>query len=397
MKKFLILLLILCLTGCGQMGSAEFSKEDFKNITTANNQFAFDLFHELKESNKPNVFFSPISVHLALAMTYNGAANETKKEMASVLHVNDLQLEELNQAYASFLYRNNLKDRKTTLNFANSIWMKKGYPFLDKFKKDIKDYYHATLEEEDFTDPKTVDKINHWVRKNTNNKIDKIVKDIPANTVAYLINAIYFKGAWNHPFEKGLTFEDDFYITEQESIKHPFMVNEHQYNYLENDLFQAIELPYENNEMSMYVLLPNKGKTLEDLMKDFTFQTWEQWKSQFSENPGKIILPKFKIEYEANLNDPLIHLGMGKAFSGEADFQNMIKNGGVNIDEVLHKSFIKVDEKGTEAAAVTSVAVVESAFAGQSFTMNVNRPFLFLIQDNESGIILFMGIVSKPE
>jgi len=397
LRKLFIFFMVILLAGCTPSGSANFNKEDYKNISDASNEFAFDLLFNLlqnKEDEEGNLFISPISIHLALAMTYNGANSETKEEMAKVLNIDSFELEEINRAYASFLNRVSNRDYGATLNIANSIWIQKGYPFLDSFKKNVKDYYRATVEEVEYTNPATKDKINNWVADATNQKIKDMLTQIRPDTVAYLINAIYFKGDWKHPFKKEQTYQNTFF-TNSEQINHDFMYQDEKFSYFQNDLFQGISLPYENDEMSMYVLLPNENKSLEDFYKEFSFVQWNNWKKQFSLQQVQLKLPKFQFEYEVELNDALIELGMPTAFTNYADFSQMVKNGGIKISEVKHKSFVLVNEEGTEAAAATSVGMVETAIM-ESVKMTVNRPFVFLIEDNDSGLILFIGEVNDP-
>lgn len=403
MKGFyLFLTLILFLTGCGtssspDFGAAEFKKDDYKMITEANNRFAFDLLNELATNKEePNIFFSPFSIHSALSMTYNGAEGDTQKEMAEVLHVNSYQQADINRAYASFLNRTLERDYDATLNIGNSLWLKQGYPFLEDFVTKTEDYYLAKVSEMDFSDPKTANVINRWVKQKTNGKIEEMIENIEANTVAYLINAIYFYGEWEHSFDKQQTFEDAFYGRGNNPKQQAFMRQANPFNYYENEEMQAIDLPYKDNELSMIVMMPKEGASLDNFYQQLTFEHWTNWVSQFNRQVVSITLPKFKMDYSTNLNDPLINLGMPSAFSSNADFSKMVKNGGVCIDEVLHKSYIEVNEKGTEAAAATSVEMKEAASPVMKI-MNVNRPFFFVIKENESGIILFMGEVNSPE
>lgn len=403
MKEFyLILSLILFLTGCGtstppDFGTAEFKKDDYKLITETNNRFAFDLLNELiKNKEEPNTFFSPFSIHSALSMTYNGAAGDTQREMAEVLHVSDYEQSEVNRAYASFLSRTFEQNYNATLNIANSLWLKEGYPFLEDFVTKTEDYYLAKVSEMDFSDPTTADEINKWVKQKTNGKIEKMIENIESNTVAYLINAIYFYGEWEHSFDEKQSFEDSFYVMGDKPKQQAFMRQTNQYNYYENEQMQAIDLPYKDNELSMIVMLPKEGASLDDFYEQLTYEQWTNWVSQLNKHEVSITLPKFKMDYSTNLNDSLINLGMPSAFTGNADFSEMVKNGGVCIDEVLHKSYIEVNEKGTEAAAATSVEMKEAASPIMKI-MNVNQPFFFVIRDNESGIILFMGEVNSPE
>ena len=288
------------------------------------------------------------------------------------------------------------RDYDATLNIANSLWLKEGYPFLEDFVTRTEDYYLAKVTEMDFTDPKAADEINQWVKQKTNGKIEEMIENIEANTVAYLINAIYFYGEWEHSFDKQQTFEDTFYVRGSNPKQQLFMRQTNPFNYYENEQMQAIDLPYKDNELSMIVMLPKEGILLDEIYGELTYEQWINWVSQFNKQEVSITLPKFQMDYSTNLNDPLINLGMPSAFSGKADFSEMVENGGVYIDEVLHKSYIEVNEKGTEAAAATSVEMKETASPVMK-AMNVNRPFFFVIQDNESGIILFMGEVNSPE
>ena len=398
MKKGILLLLVILLAGCGNpFGSAEFEKEDYKKIAEANNRFSFDLLKELNNlEGEQNLFFSPISIHMALSMTYNGAAGKTREEMADVLYVQDMKLEELNQANASFLSKTLDKDFKSTLKIANSLWIQKGYPFLEDFIKSTKDYYLAEFQEKDFSSKKTIEEINHWVDKKTEGNIKDLINEIRPNTVGFLINAIYFKGDWEYPFDEKETYTGDFILENGKTKKHSFMTQTGHFHYYEDDLLQGIELPYKNKELSMVIFLPKEGKSLDEVHKLLSFEQWNSWLSQFQEKEGRIDFPKFTMDYSVTLNDPLIQLGMPTALSDQADFSKMVDGGGVMIDEVLHKSFIEVNEKGTKASGATAVIIKETAVAIDTFTMTVNRPFFFAIKDNESGMILFLGEVYEP-
>ena len=418
MKKLLLLFMAFVLAGCGETGSVTERdlEEDVQNLPGDNgnaqkpadrngavqklaaavNGFAFDLYPLLHESAEgKNLFFSPASIHLALAMTYNGAAGGTKEEMAAVLHADGMEAGELNGSYASFLNMAEAKKGKNELKLANSLWLKKGYPFLETYKKTVRENYGASLHEADFADPQTGEAINRWAEENTKGKIKNMVNRIPPGTVAYLLNAVYFNGKWAFPFNKEQNFEDDFYAGGKNPVTVEYMTNEREYPYFENGQFQAVELPYAGKEFSLAVILPKEGESLEEIVGQLTPEKWERWSQSFAPRRGTVTLPKFQMEYETSLNEPLQRLGMESAFSGLADFSNMVENGGVSIDEVRHKSYVRVDEKGTEAAAATSVAIVESA-AGDSFHFKADRPFLFLIRENRSGMILFIGELTEP-
>lgn len=407
MKKIIFLIIFgLFLAGCAASNNTNddnntnqspdpTNPEDYELTTTANNEFAFELYHQLNslEVDEQNIFISPTSIYLALSMVLNGADGDTKNEMAEVLHVDLKDLESINESNNAFLHAVNQKDFKAELEIGNSLWIKEGYPFLQSYMDRVTKYFLADLFEVDFTQEKTKDELNRWVSEKTNGKIKEMVSQIRPDTVAYLFNTIYFKGSWEQPFDPERTIQDTFF-GDKVTDKHPFMVQDGKYNYYENDVFQLVELPYEEQKLSMYVILPKETHTLADLYEQLTVENWNKWHQEQNYLDGTISLPKFELEYEANLNDVLISLGMPLAFSNQADFSQMVENGGVRIDEVKHKSTITVDEKGTEAAAATSVAIVEMA-ALEQFTMNVNRPFFFIIQDNESGMIMFMGEVKS--
>lgn len=394
---FFTIACLFVLTGCSKVGLSAYEKEDYKRIAETNNRFAFAIHEQLvhlEEGN--NIFFSPTSIHMALSMTVNGANGETEKQMMDVLFAEHLTLEELNRGHASFLALLAEKDDAVTLNIANSLWLKEGYPFIDEFVDNVTNFYHAETKEVDFLKPQTKEAINQWVEEATNKKIKNIVEFIDPATVLYLLNAIYFKGDWDQPFDEHLTHENVFFLADGKQKKHLFMVQDGEFNYFENDLFQAIELPYVNHEASMFIILPHEDQELAQIYDNLSFETWNSWRSQFSKSKGTLYLPKFQMEYDATLNDVLISLGMEDAFTAKADFSNMVENSGVAISEVKHKSYLDVNEQGTEAAAATSIAVVEMAAPVDRFTMNVNRPFFLAIQENTSGMILFMGAVNEP-
>lgn len=398
MKRMIFGLFLLLLAGCTQVSSNYYEEDDYQKIAEANNRFAFDLHEQLVQVDQnDNIFFSPISIHMALSMTANGASGDTEKQMLDVLHSDHMSIEQLNRGHASFLDLIAKKDYGVTLNIGNSLWLKEDYPFVKNFVDDVNGYYRAEVNEVDFLQEKTKGEINNWVKNKTNNKIDKIVEQIDPSTVLYLINAIYFKGDWDSPFNDALTYEDSFTLPDGNTKRTPFMVQDGEFNYFENNHFQAIELPYANHDASMFIFLPKEDVNLEQFYDNLSLEAWNSWKSQFAKREGTITLPKFQMEYETVLNDILMELGMTDAFTASADFTNMVDGGGVAVSEVRHKSFIEVNEQGTEAAAATSVAVVELAAPVDSFTMHVNRPFFFLIEENSSQMILFMGEVSEPQ
>ncbi|ACB84308.1 proteinase inhibitor I4 serpin [Natranaerobius thermophilus JW/NM-WN-LF] len=339
---------------------------------------------------------SPISVNYALYMTYSGADGETKEEMETALKLNGLDSEELNEQMHHLA--NYLEYGGVDLQIANSIWGRKNrVEFLDTFQDDMKDYYNARMEELDFNDPEASDTINNWVAENTEDKIEEMVPDnIPNGVLVYLINAIYFNGNWDIPFPEENTREDTF-ITEkgEERTVDMMSISEEEFSYLENNLFQAVALPYEDESYQMTLYLPQEENSLEDFYNEMNSQNWKKWQKEFMDLEGEVKLPKFKMEYEIELNDVLKDMGMETPFE-DADLSKMFhQSQGIYISEVLHKSFIEVDEKGTEAAAATSVAVEEAA-SMHEFQIEFNRPFFYAIENTEVDTILFMGVVHDP-
>ncbi|MCX8014731.1 MAG: serpin family protein, partial [candidate division WOR-3 bacterium] len=274
-----------------------------------------------------------------------------------------------------------------------------------KFKKEFvntnKKYYNAQLTVLDFANPKSTDIINQWVSKATDNKIRKIIEAIGEDVVVFIINAIYFKGIWHNKFDKNQTAEQIFYTLDGEEKKQPMMRQKGTYNYLENDKFQAVSLPYTNHERSMYIFLPKKDSNIKEFLQKLSFENWQRWQSAFRLHKGNITIPKFRLEYEKSLKPALSAIGMAIAFDdNRANFTKMASTqvkGNIFIGDVKHKTYLEVNEQGTEAAAVTAVQIEVKAAPIDEFTMIVDRPFFYAIVDNQTEAILFMGVVTEPE
>ncbi len=251
----------------------------------------------------------------------------------------------------------------------------------------------------DFSDPAAAGIINDWVYNNTNGKIDKIVDDIPFYIVMYLINAMYFKGTWKYEFDKNETINDWFNTPNGNQVPCKLMVQKNDFSYFENPDFQAIDLLYGDGNFSMTVLLPAPDKNVDSLIAGFSETNWAIWMNSFSEQSGTLLLPKFKLEYEITLNDVLKSMGMKIAFiPGQADFTKMYTGPfDLFIDEVKHKTFVKVDEEGTEATAATAVVTKARSAPLPPPTFRADHPFVFLIRDNDTGSILFIGRVACPD
>jgi serpin B len=370
-------------------------------LAAASNAFGFDLFQELRrqEANK-NVFFSPLSVTVALAMTYNGAVGETKKAMARALKIEGMNHSELNRASAELLKALKSADPKIELDIANSLWARGGMRFNEDFLARNRQFYGAEISTLDFNSPQSVATINRWVSDSTKGKIGKIIDRIDPQQVMFLINAVYFKGQWQKRFEKSLTEDQPFYLLGGKQTQVPMMAQSGNYLYYRGDKFQALNLPYGNGGVSLYLFLPDKGSSLDEFLKGLGYQKWEEWINSFNKTPGDVKLPRFKLDYEKTLNDPLKALGMGVAFSArEADFSGIRAEKDLHISEVKHKAVVDVNEEGTEASAATSVGVSVTSVQAprESFTFIADRPFLMAIRDAQTGAILFMGTVMEPK
>ncbi|HEX6046024.1 MAG TPA: serpin family protein [Pyrinomonadaceae bacterium] len=398
MKPF-IALAIIVLLACSHIAG---TSVHVAQPAPAASKFAFRLYDKLlKQDPNTNVFVSPTSISFALAMTYNGAGGKTREAMARVLDIEGLTLDEVNNAFANLQRGPAPADPKVQLNIANSLWTRKGITFKPDFLQRARQHYDATVTTLNFDDPRAPDAINDWVKQKTNNLIDSIVDRISSDKILFLINAIYFKGQWKEEFEKAKTKQAPFHLLNGQQKEVPLMTQTGKYVYFEDKDFQAVSLPYGTGRVSMYVFLPASNTTLADFQKTITSENWENWMSRFRITPGTIMLPRFEVTYEANLNEALKAIGMAEAFDPMgADFSGMMNTGErVYISEVKHKAFAQINEEGTKAAAVTSVGVSTTSVTiePKPFVMRVDRPFFFAIRDNANGALLFMGSVVDPQ
>ncbi len=368
------------------------------DLVSANTGFGFELFHELLgEEPSENVFISPSSIAFALAMTYNGADGETRTAMAEVLGLGGMSLDRVNQANADLMASLQQAEPAVELSIANSLWAREGVEFLPDFLGTNEEFYGAKVTALDFANPEASKTINGWVSDETRGKIEEIVAEpIDADTILFLINATYFKGKWAEQFDEADTRDDTFTLLDGTQRTVPMMSQSGKFRYFEGDGLQAISLPYQEERVSMYIFLPDEDSSLAEFCAELDADTWEGWVSQLHKQEGSITMPRFKAEYEAELNEALKAVGMEVAFTAGADFGNMVEQW-VFISEVRHKSFVEVNEEGTEAAAATSVEISKEAPTQQPFRMVVDRPFFCAIRDNETGTLLFMGAIVEPK
>ena len=370
-----------------------------EDIAASVNRFGLKLFQKLCEAEKDsNVFISPLSVSMALTMVLNGAESETARALASTLELAGLSRDQINESYEKLNDQLTTIDTAVVFKIANSIWYREEISVEQSFLNVNQAFFDARISPCNFSDPGTADTINAWVSRNTKDKIPTIVeKPINPDLVMILINAIYFDGNWAHQFDEEYTHDDEFSLPDGSKTSCKMMSQEKRFRYFENDSFQAVDLPYGDGAFSMIIFLPKPGVRVDNLIGRFHKDSLEEWLGNLAMSNGTIYLPKFKIEYKSDLSEILISLGMGIAFSAGADFSGINKEGRLFISFVKHKTFIEVDEEGTEAAAVTSVGMATSAGPSGSFVMRMDRPFLFLIRENNSQAILFIGKIVEPE
>ncbi len=399
MKKILILILFLSLSAgiwyCttpeepeGNGFVPEITSLE-KSVVKAGNSFTMELFPALnEEETHKNIFISPFSISTALSMTYNGARGETRSSMAEILCFPDLSFDQVNNAYRNLTEYLKTADEEVTLNIANSIWIKENFDVIQEFIEVNRTFYDAEVCTLDFNNPESVD-IN-WVRNKTEEKIEEIIGEIHLNACMYLINALYFKGAWTWQFDPDETLEMNFTCYDGTVNTVNMMSQKAEYLYYQAQDFQAIELPYGNEKFIMTVILPSPDVDINTFIAEMTQSHWDEWINSFPEKKTEIILmvPRFTLKYDVKLSDILSALGMDIAFTDAADFTGICPAGGIWINEVFHKTFIEVHEEGTEAAAATAV---EMTYESAEPSMVLNRPFLFTIREEETETIFFIG------
>lgn len=393
MKNWLVVSALVVLVAVSGCINSSISPENAKALADAHNTFGFKLFGELR-GNEPgkNLLISSSSISLALSMVHSGAAGETLAAMEKTLEIQGFNQTAFDRDNRDLMAVLATRDPKVELSIANSIWLNKGFAIKPEYQKNMETYYNARATSLDFGLQSSIDTINSWVADKTRGKITKVLKQAEKDEVAYLINAIYFNGKWTYQFDKKDTTDGTFYGKDKET-KIPMMRKFHEYNYFENDEFQAIRLPYGTGTAAMYVFLP---KDMDSFLGKMDGSNWTSWLEQMRPMDGTIVLPKFKFEYEKELAEELKALGMGIAFSDFANFSGM-SDTSIAISRVIHKTYIDVNEEGTEAAAVTVVGMRTTSvpIPKKPFYMEVNKPFFFGIRDEATGELLFMGVVNN--
>jgi serpin B len=423
MKKTLVSLLItlslvLPLTGCTgtavagliesdkeRIKSPDVSPADVATLVDGNTAFSFDLFQELK-SEDGNMFCSPYSISLALAMTYAGARGETEQQMADTLHY-DLSQHNLHPAF-NYLDMELAKrgkgargkdDEGFRLNIVNAIWGQKDFTFLPEFLDTLAENYGAGLRLLDFINEteKSRITINDLVSDETEGRIQDLIPQgqLDAATRLVLTNAIYFNAAWQYRFEKSMTSDSVFHLLNGQDINVPMMRQTESFGYTTGDGYQAVELQYDGGELSMVILLPDPGE-YDSFEDQLNVENTNEIINRLQYTQVALAMPKFEFESEFKMKDTLSRMGMPVAFSPSADFSGMTGGKELYIDQVIHKAFVSVDEAGTEAAAATAVDMKLTSMPAEPVNVTIDHPFIFLIRDIETGTILFVGRVMNP-
>jgi len=425
-KVFLYALTVLALLGvvaCAQPVSGELIKSDKErvsnpdvsqtNLTTlvaGNSEFAFNLYRAIRNTDG-NLFYSPHSISLALAMTYAGARGDTEQQMDDTLRFT-LPSRQLHPAFnwldIELASRGEGAEGKDEggfrLNIVNAIWGQKDYEFLSEFLDILAENYGAGLRPLDFIKAPEESRItiNNWVSEQTEGRIEDLIPQglIDTWTRLVLTNAIYFNAAWQYPFEESMTKDGPFYLLDGSKVTVPMMKQTEHFGYTEGEGYQAVELPYDGRELSMVILLPRK-ENFEQFEGSLDYQLVDSLIKALEYQRVSLTMPKFEFESEFRLKETLAAMGMPDAFVWPiADFSGMTGNRDLFIGDVIHKAFVSVDESGTEAAAATAVVMLPTAGPPEepeeAVEVTVDRPFIFLIRDIETGAIVFVGRVVNP-
>lgn len=366
-------------------------------VIQKSNALGFHVMDELEKDSEDNVFISPISMYMALSMIYPAAENETKEQMADVLDVDDMEVDELNHANLSLLESLNEKNNADIdLTIANSIWMDNQFQLNTDYKAIVANNFNGELAAIDGNDQADVEKMNDWVEEQTNGNIDNIAEaPLGDDFVAMLVNTVYFDGKWAYPFDEEETEDGTFHLQDDEETEVPFMNMKEKLNYSKQDDYETVELPYgEDADLGMYLFLPEEDGDLDSIHEAFQDKDVKDILAEMEQIEGKVSLPKFELDYEKEMNDILTELGMEQAFDEkDADLPNMIDSDDpLHISEIKHQTYLDIDETGTEAAGETNAGIETTSLpVGEPFDMKLDHPFVMLIADKETGTVLFAG------
>ncbi len=368
-------------------------------LTRAQTRFGFQLFAALLPTHaRQNLFISPTSVAIALSMLYNGATGETQRAIATTLEITDIPLNDVNEANAALLQAWQSNSASVQSRLANSLWADQRLPLQPAFVQRMQSDYQARVSTLDFSNPNAVATINQWVQTQTGGRIPQMINRIQTDEALFLLNAIYFKGQWTTQFDPTQTRDQPFTLPNGQQRSYPFMAQTGTYRYYETPTFQAVSIPYGDGHFSFDIFLPSPTVGLAGFYRELNAENWRQWTQQMERRPGSLSLPRLRLASDVTLNEALQALGMGVAFDRyQANFAQLTSQPAY-VSRVKHKTFVEVNEEGTEAAGVTAIGIgVRSAVLPSApFTLVVDRPFFCVIRDHRTGAVLFMGSIVTP-
>jgi len=401
MKKPIFALCVLFLFGCHN--DPEVTPDNPPNlraltatemkVSGASNDFAFTLFRAVQEEPDLNVFLSPFSVSMALAMVLNGAEGETQQSILNTIDYGDMTAEEVNQAYRDLTSLLLSMDRTVNLGIANSVWYSDEFHIKEAFSTAIGEYYDGKVTALDFSNANAKNTINNWIEDKTNNRIQNMIQSISPSEVMFLVNAIYFKGDWTYQFQKSETHKADFTTTDGATtdvdMMHADGVKMLQHY---NEELMLLDIPYGNEQFRLTLLVPHQPDKLESVAAKLSSEVLSAWLGETDSISVELELPKFTMKWKKELKPVLSSMGMNMK-----GFPNLFEeNLPLEISRVTHQSFVEVSEKGTEAAAVTVIGVELTSFPPTPPRITIDRPFIFLIREKQSNAILFMGQLTNP-
>ncbi|MBX2953639.1 MAG: serpin family protein [Leadbetterella sp.] len=396
MKKLVVLISLVAFTACSEKNVPESASVDIPaEFSAKTTSFAVDFWRTYEKENGGSYFLSPLSLNIALGMLLNGAEGETKAEIQKMLGFSDADLAVINTSYAELIAKLPNVDPKVTNTTANSVWYRKGLTVESTYLDALKNNFSAGVYPEDFSNRATVDKINRWAADHTNDKIKKVIEEINPDQVMFLMNALYFKGDWTQEFDEKNTAKAPFHGVTQETTQ-DFMYVQHEFGYTQNKSFQMIELPYGNEKYAFVAMLPVSG-TADDMIRGLTRDQWDAARNSLYKTKVEVFLPKFKMESSKNLNEVLKAMGMKRVLTDMAELGKISKEAKLFVGFVKQDTYLSVDEKGSEAAAVTSIGFTTTS-AGPSYPVfRCDRPFAFAIVEKTSDTIQFIGKVNDME
>ena len=367
-------------------------------LIESENTFAFDIFRKVVENagSEKNIIISPLSISCALSMTLNGADGTTREAMLKALRVNGITLEEINNSYKNLTEDLLSVDKRVIMNIANSVWTENRISPKQSFIDILEDYYSAESKAFSITDPSAPDKINAWIDENTNGLIKEMIDKLEENTVMLIINAIYFKGKWKLQFDKNNTGQELFYKPGGTSADVPMMNQKEDFKLYDGDSFMLAEFPYGQGNFVMDILLPDAKDGVSSLLPSLGDAAFSGWLQQMGSRETDVFIPRFKYGFKKKLKEILSDLGMGIAFTDNADFSNITEEDQLLINDVTHQAFIETNEEGTEAAAATVVDIGLTSMPLEPLVFKADHPFIYIIRETTTSSIIFMGVVADP-